>query len=61
MVEPLYDLINRPGSGWLLFPIAIRKDVTINVHMPTDLTKAEAEKVARVVMAYAKEDATDDA
>lgn len=55
MVEPLYDLINRPGSGWLLFPIAIREDVTVNVHMPTDMTKAEAEKVARVILAHANE------
>ena len=56
MAEPLYDLINRPGSGWFLFPIAIREDVTVNVHMPTDMTKAEAEKVARVILAHAAQD-----
>lgn len=54
MVEPLYDLINRPGSGWVLFPIAIREDLTVHVHLPTDITRPEAEKVARVVLAHAE-------
>ena len=37
----------------VVFPIAIREDVVAQVKVPRDLTKAEAEKIARVVMALA--------
>lgn len=51
----MYDLINRPGSGMVLFPIALRENLSVHVHMPTDMTTAEAEKVARVILAHVNE------
>lgn len=36
-----------------VIPIPLRKDVTAHVHIPLDLTEAEAEKIARVLKAYA--------
>lgn len=38
------------------FPVPLRRDVTAQVRVPTDLTKEEAEKIARVVMALAVPD-----
>ena len=50
------DMINRPGSKRTLVPIALREDGTkAQVLFPTDMTKAEAEKIARVVLAYAED------
>jgi hypothetical protein len=44
---------NYPGINVLEIPI--RKGVAVAIHpLPYDLTKAEAEKLARVVMAYAQ-------
>lgn len=40
-----------------VIPIPLRPNVTAFVHIPLDLTKREAEKIARVVLAYAKEPA----
>lgn len=37
----------------VVFPIPIRPDVVAQVKIPHDLTKEEAEKIARVVMALA--------
>ncbi len=36
-----------------VIPIPIRADFTVRIHIPLDLTKAEAEKIARVILAYA--------
>lgn len=36
-----------------VIPIPLREDFTARVHIPLDLTEAEAEKIARVVKAYA--------
>lgn len=49
--EFMYGRQTRPD----VIPIPLRADVTAFVHIPLDLTKQEAEKVARVVLAYAKE------
>ena len=39
-----------------IIPIPLRPDVTIRIHgIPMDMTKAEAEKIAAVVLAYADE------
>ena len=38
-----------------IFPIPIRPDVQVRVQFPHNLMKAEAEKVARVVLALAKD------
>jgi len=40
------------------FPIPIREDLTAQVKVPHDLTKEEAEKICRVVMALAVSDIT---
>lgn len=54
MPEPAYSIINRPGSDRALVPIALREDgTTAQLLFPVDLTKAEAEKIARVILAYA--------
>lgn len=37
----------------VVFPIPIRPDVIVRVHIPHDLTKKEAEQISRVVMALA--------
>lgn len=37
----------------MLVPIALRDGLEVRMHFPADITKAEAEKVARVIMAYA--------
>lgn len=37
----------------VVFPVPIRDDVIAQVKVPHDLTKEEAEKIARVVMAFA--------
>lgn len=36
-----------------VIPIPLRADVTAHIHIPLDLTVAEARKVCAVVMAYA--------
>jgi hypothetical protein len=36
-----------------IIPIPLRADFVVRLHIPTDLTEAEAEKIARVVKAYA--------
>lgn len=36
-----------------VIPIPLREDFTAMVHIPLDLTDAEAEKIARVVRSYA--------
>lgn len=38
----------------LIVPVALRPDFTARVHIPTDLLQAEAEKIARVILAYGK-------
>lgn len=38
-----------------VIPIPLRADVTAHVHIPLDLTVAEARKIAAVVMAYASD------
>jgi hypothetical protein len=39
-----------------IFPIPIRDDVTIRIQgLPFDLTKAEAAKIAAVVLAYVRD------
>jgi hypothetical protein len=40
-------------SDGLVVPIALREDFVARVHIPDDLTAVEAEKIARVVKAYA--------
>jgi hypothetical protein len=41
-------------------PIQIRPDLAISIGpIPLDLTQAEAEKVARVILAYAQMDETE--
>lgn len=35
----------------VVIPIPLRPDLTVCVHIPRDLTRSEAEKVARVVAA----------
>jgi len=37
----------------VVFPIPLRDDIVAQVKVPYDLTKEEAEKIARVVMALA--------
>jgi hypothetical protein len=39
-----------------VIPIPLRADVTAHVHIPLDLTEAEARKIAAVVLAYASAD-----
>jgi hypothetical protein len=41
--------------GYLVVPIAIREDDVVRLHFPSDITPEEAEKVARVIRAYAVE------
>lgn len=49
------ELINRAGSGWALVPVGLREDGTrAQILFPTDLTPAEADKIARVIKAYAE-------
>ena len=38
----------------IVVPIQIRKDLVVRIHMPANLTKDEAEKVANVVKAMAQ-------
>lgn len=39
--------------GVPILPVRIREGVTVAIYgLPADLTKAEAEKIARIVMAY---------
>lgn len=40
-----------------VIPIPLREDFVARVHIPVDLTSEEASKIARVVLAYAVEDA----
>lgn len=35
----------------IVYPIEIRSGVTVRLQLPRDLTKAEAEKIGRVVLA----------
>jgi hypothetical protein len=39
-------------------PIPLRSDFTARIHIPLDLTEAEARKICAVVMAYANADDT---
>lgn len=42
------------GDDMILVPILLRADgITVRVHFPANLTEAEADKIARVVKAYA--------
>lgn len=41
-------------AEFIVVPIQIREDVRVDVRIPVDLTKAEAERIARVVLAYAE-------
>lgn len=44
-------------SDMTLVPVMLRQDgTTARIHFPTDLTEAEADKIARVVKAYATGD-----
>jgi len=43
---------------WFVYPIEIRPGVVVRVHAPRDLTKAEAEKVGRVMLALGDGEAT---
>ena len=46
--------MSRAFQGVVSIPI--RADLVVNIHpMPLDLTKAEARKIAAVVLAYATE------
>lgn len=45
--------MREPPYEGQIIPIALREDVTARVHIPDDLTPGEAEKIARVVKAYA--------
>jgi hypothetical protein len=38
---------------FIVCPIPLRHDVIAQVHVPHDLTKAEAEKIARIIVAMA--------
>lgn len=40
-------------SESLIIPIALRADLIVRIQLPCDLTQEEAEKIARVVIAYA--------
>lgn len=42
-----------------VIPIPLRADFTARIHIPLDLTEAEAEKIARVVKSYAVKDKGD--
>lgn len=37
----------------IVLPIPLRPDVIVQIHIPHDLTKAEAEKISRIVLAMA--------
>ncbi len=39
-----------------VIPIPLRADVVAHIHIPLDLTEAEARKIAAVVLAYASVD-----
>lgn len=48
-------------DGQPIFPIEIRQGLVVRiVGMPLDMTKAEAEKISRVVLAHATATAKDD-
>jgi len=40
-------------TDWIIVPIDIRPGVVARLQLPRQMTKAEAEKIARVVLAYA--------
>jgi hypothetical protein len=42
-------------NGYILVPIAIREEDMVRIHFPADITPAEAERVARVIRAYASD------
>ena len=44
-----WAVVTRPD----VIPIPLRADVTAHLHIPLDLTEAEARKIAAVVLAYA--------
>lgn len=51
MTRTMAEVLNSEPR---VYPIPIREDATVRIHgLPADLTKAEAEKIARVVMALA--------
>lgn len=53
-----FDLVGPFGR---IVPIPIRADLVVHIAgMPDDMTKVEAEKIARVVMAFSTEKAQED-
>jgi hypothetical protein len=44
------------SDDYILVPVAIREGETAQLRFPRDITRAEAEKVARVILAYAVDD-----
>jgi hypothetical protein len=49
------NIVARPDMEDTIFPIPIRSDVTVRIQgLPFDLTRAEADKIAAVIMAYAQ-------
>ena len=41
------------AAQYIVVPVAIRENDTVRLHFPSDITAEEAEKVARVIRAYA--------
>ena len=38
----------------IVYPVPLRPDVVVRLHMPANLTKEEAEKIANVIKAFAR-------
>lgn len=49
---------SRPNL--ILIPVELRKDLRVHLEVPADLTAQEAERIARIVKAYAAQEPTDD-
>jgi hypothetical protein len=48
------DGVEALGDDMILVPILLRADgITARIHFPANLTEAEAEKISRVIKAYA--------
>lgn len=45
---------------WIIVPVLVRRGVAVQLQLPVDLTQDEAEKIARVVKAYALDGAGGD-
>jgi hypothetical protein len=41
-----------PSDFMLVIPIAIRPDHVVRIHIPADLTKDEADRIASVIMGF---------